>query len=123
VITPDEALTADLAKRYWDVANAIVGFSVVQMLAFLYPLAHKEFRTHVVRAYWGVIAGVVVSWGMYTSAVLSCHSAEIRLLGAGIPPDAFELFRYTMYARVAIITIYSLLGITVLLVGKFKRWE
>ena len=66
MIAPNEALAVDLAKRYWDVANAIVGFSVVQMLAFLYPLAHKEFRQHVVRAFWFVIAGIVASWGLYT---------------------------------------------------------
>ena len=123
MIAPNEALAVDLAKRYWDVANAIVGFSVVQMLAFLYPLAHKEFRQHVVRAFWFVIAGIVASWGLYTWGVEGCHSAETTLLGGGITPEVSSLLQRTMHARVAIIAIYSLLGIVVLLIGKYKRWE
>jgi hypothetical protein len=41
------ALNCELAQKYWELGNAIVAFSVLQMLAFLYALAGKEFRRQV----------------------------------------------------------------------------
>jgi hypothetical protein len=50
-------LQADLAQKYWDVANAIVAFSVLQMLAFLYSLGKNDFRQQVASVLGPVITG------------------------------------------------------------------
>jgi len=41
----------ELAQKYWELGNAIVAFSVLQILAFLYALAGKEFRRQVEEHY------------------------------------------------------------------------
>lgn len=37
-------MPTDLAGKFWDLSNAIVAFSVLQMIAFLYALARQDFR-------------------------------------------------------------------------------
>src|SRR5580698_2713180 len=40
-------MNSDLAQKYWEPGNAIVAFSVLQVLAFLYALAGKEFKSQI----------------------------------------------------------------------------
>lgn len=120
---PSETIAIDLAKRYWDVANAIVAFSVLQMLSLLYALANKEFRGHVARAYPYVIAAIAVSFVLYSAGVVGCYAAERRLLKEEVVPYVHTLLPWTMLARVGIIGLYSGFGIAVLVVGKCSGWE
>jgi hypothetical protein len=109
----------DLAQHYWDVANAIVGFSVLQMLAFLYALAKREFRSQVVGVYRLVAAAIAVSSLLYIAGVVSCYCAEMKLRGE-IGGDAGRLLLYTLFVRVGIIGLYSLFGISMLLAIKWR---
>lgn len=58
-------MEAELARKYWELANAIVAFSVLQMLAFLYALAGKEFRQQVEQHYRWVQAALLVGSLVY----------------------------------------------------------
>jgi hypothetical protein len=110
-------MDCNLAQKYWELGNAIVAFSVLQMLAFLYSLANKEFRAHVVRWYRFVRWAILVSSIVYIAGVICCYEAEISLRGARTVPTPWVLSA-TLYARAMIIAAYSALGAGVLIVGR-----
>jgi hypothetical protein len=111
-------LDSNLAQKYWDTANAIVAFSVLQMLAFLYALANKDFRAQVERAFCLVIAAIVVSSLLYTVGVVGCYFAERNLRSMEIGPNVGRLILITLFARILIIAVYTVFGIATLLVFK-----
>ena len=114
-------MKSDLALKYWDAANAIVAFSVLQMLVFLYSLSNKEFREHVEKVYCLVIVAIVVSWALYTIGVVSCYWAERKLRdGENLQFD--KALQYTLFARIVIILLYSILGVATLLFGHRHGW-
>lgn len=116
-------MRSDLAQKYWDVANAIVAFSVLQMLAFLYALANPDFRTQVAKVYILVIAAIAASSVLYVVGVVSCYFAERQLRGTDIAPDAPLILLCTLWVRVAIVGLYSLFGIAILFVAKCHHWS
>jgi hypothetical protein len=98
-----DAFAIDLAQKYWDVANAIVAFSVLQMLAFLYALGNHEFRGQVAKAYGFVISATAISSVLYVVGVVGCYFAERKLCCGEIGPDARKLLRNTLFVRIAVI--------------------
>jgi hypothetical protein len=113
----EQSVKIELARKYWDVANAIVAFAVVQMVAFLYGLAQMPFRQEVVKRLPLVIVSTAVSGLLYAAGVWLCYLAERRLLASDAPEDVRQLLRYTSLARIAIITLYCLFGIGILVFG------
>lgn len=109
-------MKSDLAQKYWDLANAIVAFSVLQMLAFLYSLAKPEFRVEVAKVFCPVIAAIAVSSALYIVGVVSCYFAERKLRRGLVGQDVGALLLYTLFARIAIIGVYAVLGIVTLCV-------
>jgi uncharacterized membrane protein len=114
-------MQSDLAQKYWELGNAIVAFSVLQMLAFLYSLAKQDFRDEILKAYWPVVAATAVSAILYMIGVVVCYSAEMRLRDELVKSDpAYKVLKHTMWARLGIIGLYSLFGIGVLWIGKCR---
>ena len=113
-------LPPDLAQKYWDVANAIVAFSVLQMLAFLYSLGKADFRKQVASALGLVKDAIALSSLLYIAGIVGCYWAERKLRGA-IDPRVSAILLYTMWIRVAIILIYIGAGIVVLNLGRHGK--
>jgi cellobiose-specific phosphotransferase system component IIC len=111
---------ADLAQKYWDVANAIVAFSVLQMVAFLYSLANTSFTVQIVKAFGAVIGAIVFSAILYMAGVVACYRAEMTLRDV-IGSDVKRILKHTMWARLGIIGLYSVCGIAVLLIANCHR--
>jgi hypothetical protein len=114
--------TIDLAHKYWDMANAIVAFSVLQMIAFLYALAQKEIRQGIGRMFTLVQVLILLSAVLYSAGVVGCYIAECELLRAGGVTDVSVLLRYTLVARVGVITLYSFFGVAILRFGRRNGW-
>jgi len=118
----ERRLKSGLAQQYWDLANAIVAFSVLQMLAFLYSLANKDFRGHVAEIYSYVILAIATSWVLYTAGVVGCYFAARQLLRAEITAEVYALLLYTFLVRIAIIGLCTLFGIVTLVVARHHGW-
>lgn len=73
----------EFASRFWSFGNYIVGFGLVQMLAFLYGLADDELLDKVGGPPWGILLGIVVSTAISCALVRACHAQERKLLEAG----------------------------------------
>jgi hypothetical protein len=100
-------MQSDFAQKYWDLANAIVAFSVLQMLTFLYSLANKNFRAQIAKAFWPVLVAI----------------AELRGLASATQTAAANgVSNHTMWARVGIVAFYSLSGSVLLCVAKRSGW-
>ncbi|HEY1422698.1 MAG TPA: hypothetical protein VGF20_04540 [Candidatus Acidoferrum sp.] len=110
-------MDGELSGKYWELGNAIVAFSVLQMLAFLYSLPKKEFQTHVVRWFWGVVGLIILSSIAYIVAVRACFQFEIALRGE-VKEPAYHVLLETVYARAIIIASYAALGVGTLIVGR-----
>ena len=110
-------LQADLAQKYWDVANAIVAFSVLQMLAFLYGLGTDSFRQQVANVLGLVTTAIAISSLLYIAGIVGCYWAERKLRG-GIDSRVSSILLYTMWIRIAIILVYTAAGIAVLNLGR-----
>jgi hypothetical protein len=110
-------LPPDLAQKYWDVANAIVAFSVLQMLAFLYSLGTDTFRQQVASVLGLVVTAIAISSLLYIAGIVGCYWAE-RKLGGAIDPRVSTILLCTMCTRIAIILIYTGAGIAVLNLGR-----
>jgi hypothetical protein len=102
-------------------ANGIVAFSVLQMLAFLYALAQKEFRDRVRKAYRFVIPVMAASSILYVAGVAGCYWAEQILRSEKSAPHVGTVLLWTLIARIFVIALYSSLGIGVLWAGK-RGW-
>ncbi len=112
-------MQSDLAQKYWEVGNAIVAFSVLQMLAFLYSLGTRAFREQIAKVFWLVVGAIAVSAIAYMVGVEFCFRAEMTLRQEmALTDSAATVLRLTRWARLGIIGIYSLFGIGVLLFGK-----
>ena len=116
--------TIDLANKYWDMANAIVAFSVLQMIAFLYALAQKEIRQGIGKMFTLIQILILLSAVLYSAGVVCCYIAEGELLraegGAGVSVSA--LLRCTLVARVGVIMLYSFFGVAILRFGRRNGW-
>jgi|SRR5271165_4384238 len=112
----------DLAGKFWDLSNAIVAFSVVQILAFLYALQHQEFREGVANMYPLVLRAIVISCFFYGAGVIACYLAERRSLPSGIE-EVHHLRRLTCIVRVAVILLYSSFALYILHYGHSHNWS
>ena len=113
----------ELALKYWEAGNAIVAFSVLQMLAFLYALAKQDFREQIAKAFWPVVAAIVVSAILYAMGVEACYRAEMALRSGTVATDPiYIVLRDTRNVRVGIIGFYSLCGTVLLLICKWFDW-
>jgi hypothetical protein len=118
-------MQSDFALKYWDLANAIVAFSVLQMLTFLYSLANKNFRTQIAKAFWPVLVAIAGSAVLYVVGVIACYWAESDLRSVGTAAEkATEGFvsNHTMWARIGIVAFYSVSGMVLLCVAKRRGW-
>jgi hypothetical protein len=113
-------LQAELAQKYWDVANAIVAFSVLQMLAFLYSLGKPDFRKQVASVLGLVKTAIAISSLLYIAGIAACYWAERTLRGA-IDPGVGAILLYTMWMRIGIILIYTGAGLAVLNLGRARE--
>jgi phosphoglycerol transferase MdoB-like AlkP superfamily enzyme len=118
-------MQSDFAQKYWDLANAIVAFSVLQMLTFLYSLANKNFRAQIAKAFWPVLVAIAGSAILYIVGVIACYQAESELRGLASATQtaaANGVSNHTMWARVGIVAFYSLSGSVLLCVAKRSGW-
>src|SRR5258708_38092176 len=88
--------TIDLAQKYWEVADAIVAFSVLQMIAFLYALAQKEIRLGIGKMFALVQMLILLSAVLCSAGVGCCYIAQDELLRGEGGADVGAFLRYTL---------------------------
>ena len=118
-------MLSDFAQKYWDLANAIVAFSVLQMLTFLYSLANKNFRAQIAKAFWPVLVAIAGSAVLYIVGVIACYWAESKLrhVATAVEKDtASSVSIHTMWVRLGIVAFYSLSGMALLCWAKRRGW-
>ena len=115
-------MPTDLAGKFWDLSNAIVAFSVLQMIAFLYALARQDFRDAVANMYQPVRRAIAASCLLYSGGVIACCFAEIRSLPSAVG-DAHSLRWLTCIIRVLVILLYSGFAIGILRFGNNHHWN
>jgi hypothetical protein len=113
----------DLAQKYWELGNAIVAFSVLQMLAFLYALAGKEFRRQVEEHFGFVQIGILAGSVAYIIGVSWCYHIELNLRGSGIDQNLHGVLWDTLWARIVIIVIYAGLALGTMFAGRRYGWN
>jgi hypothetical protein len=116
-------MNCDLAQKYWELGNAIVAFSVVQMLAFLYALASKEFRRQVEDHYRFVQMGILGGSMAYIVGVTGCYYLELGLRESPISQNIAKALSETFCARVIIIVLYSALALGTMFAGRRYGWN
>lgn len=101
------------AVKYFDLANAITGFVVVQMITFLVALGTSTvFANNVCSApgYKIVFSVMLLATALYVAAVIACGLVESRL-AASAEYDSSCLILWTTTARVAAIVVISGFGL------------
>src|ERR1700739_2016533 len=116
-------MNGDFAQKYWELGNAIVAFSVLQMLAFLYALAGKEFRRQVEEHYRFVQIGILAGSATYIIGVFCCYHIEINLRGSGIDQNLHGVLWETLGARIVIIILYAGLAVGTMFAGRRYGWN
>src|SRR5580704_8591278 len=116
-------MNSDLAQKYWELGNAIVAFSVLQMLAFLYALAGKEFRRQVEERYRFVQIGILGGSVAYIAGVFGCYKMELDLRGSAIDPNVHGVLWETFLARIMIILLYAGLAVGTMFAGRRYGWN
>lgn len=72
---------ADVAGKFWDLANYLAGFAAAQIITFLLAIApQQDVQKWIVRK-WGVVIGIMVGFNLviYVAGVWSCFCAERKL--------------------------------------------
>lgn len=98
----------DYTLKYFDLGNAITGFAVVQMIAFLIALGAKEGLAEkiLISPGWRItIAAMSVGTLLYLAAVIGCGCVEAKLF-----PAAKSLVIRTTAGRVTAIVAISGFG-------------
>jgi hypothetical protein len=106
----------DYAKKYFDLANAITGFAVIQMITLLVALGTSPVFVKNVASAPGwifVLAGSVIATALYVGAVIACGSVEMRLL-ASTNREFIRLIKFTIAGRLGAIAAITGFGLTVL---------
>lgn len=116
-------MSCELAQKYWELANAIVAFSVLQMLAFLYALAGKEFRRQVEEHYRLVQIAILVGSMAYIAGVIGCYHIELGLRGSAIDQNVQRVLWETFWARIVIIVLYAALALGTMFAGRRYGWN
>jgi hypothetical protein len=116
-------MNCELAQKYWELGNAIVAFSVLQMLAFLYALAGKEFRRQIEDHYRFVQIGVLVGSVAYIVGVIGCYHMELDLRGSAIDPNVHAVLWETFWARIVVILLYAGLALGTMFAGRRYGWN
>ena len=111
---------ADYSRAYFDLANGITGFAVIQMITYLVALGtSREFLNAVrpARAWRMVVVGMLIATALYIGAVVACAAAEMafRSSGAGgiAGLDIGDLIMWTAAGRIFAITAISAFGLFV----------
>ena len=71
---------ADLASRYWDLANYLAGFAAVQMAAFLVAAFANDRMRRLVRRDWVLVVGLLIAVTIvYAGGIWACYWQEAEL--------------------------------------------
>ena len=110
-------MKADYAKKYFDLANVITGFAIVQMIAFLIALGtSQDLAGRIARSEAGwayIFSGMLVATVFYIVAVVACTVVEARLLPSA-ERDIVRLTKWTTAGRVIAIAAISGFGLFIL---------
>ena len=117
------SVAQEYLKWSFDLANAITGFSAVQMLAFLYALQRFEKLVINVReSWWITFIAIAISGVVYSGLVAACLNGEKTLLES---LDAWDQLKtisiWTMVGRIVVIWLMTGLGLTVLIIDRIKQ--
>jgi hypothetical protein len=116
-------MNSELAQKYWELGNGIVAFSILQMLAFLYALAGKEFRRQVEEHHRFVQIGIFVGSFAYIAGVIGCYHIELGLRGSEIDQRLHGVLWETLWARIVIIVLYAALAVGTMFAGRRYGWN
>jgi hypothetical protein len=95
----------DFAKQLVLYADAITAFAVVQLLAFVYLLAHGDcFTANVLHSVWYPVLGSIFIYSVYLRLDLLCRRGEIAILTLFRGDVLTPIVNRAWKARYAIIT-------------------
>lgn len=97
---------ADMAIRYWELSNQVAGFAVVQMIGLVFAASANESIEKGIQANGVLTIGLICGGTLLYIAILAhCYDREVCA-----SPD-HKTFKWTNYARMALITLTNLVGI------------
>ncbi len=111
----------ELAQKYWELGNTIVGFAVLQTIAFLSTLANAEFRGHVLDKFRLVISAYTVCSLSYSAAIIACYCMEISLRGEGLSDKVHGILFLTLLMRQVALAAATAFGLGILFWGRGLR--
>jgi hypothetical protein len=101
------------AQKYFDLANGITGFAVIQMIAILVALGTStDFAAKVSSACAQSIVtfATVIATIIYVAAVIACGVAELALLNS-VANHLIRTVKATIVARVVAILLITGFGL------------
>jgi hypothetical protein len=105
----------DVAGRFWDLANYITGFAVLQGVTFVIAVPASTLRGQLVHSKWLALTITLVSAGCYVWGVLSCGASERELRGGqGSVVDHARKASLLRSGAIGLVTLLVMLTIWVL---------
>ncbi len=106
---PDQK--AELAGKFWDLANYVAGFAAAQMITFLLAMATQEALVVRVRHNRWVVVSIMIVFNLivYVGGVWACFRAECQLRAVADP--TLHHVRRAWFYRILWIGAFTLLGI------------
>jgi hypothetical protein len=101
-----------MEEKLWNAANAVVGFAVLQAIAFLYAAAKGDLRLNITTSLFTAIALCVlpvICGCAYGFAVWRCYTLALRL-----DVEHKETWRDTTKGRIYAIAFFQLLVVVAL---------
>nr|WP_298687170.1 hypothetical protein [uncultured Dongia sp.] len=100
----------DMAEKYWDLGNAVTGFTVLQAIAFLYALSDQDKFEQIKKAKDLLWLPLCIASSIYVAAVGFCYYAATQLN----PAEAFvNVYWATMWGQVFVVATNTF-GVVVL---------
>ncbi|NGZ95143.1 MAG: hypothetical protein CV089_03240 [Nitrospira sp. WS110] len=99
-------VSSEMANKYWDLANNITGFAIVQGIALMITAAHEKPLATAIRDHkYITITSFLVGSIVYSVIVKGCFEQERKL------DPVHGQFKSTMYARLALLVLSTICGI------------
>jgi hypothetical protein len=113
---------SDPADSYWDLANVITGFVVVQAIAFLWALGDKAKFEKVKKASRLLWLVGSIAFVAYAAAVVFCYYAAAAIRAETPPQPPHWIYLWTMRGQ-CIVIFLNTLGVIALAQYVFRKTD
>jgi hypothetical protein len=103
------------AKEFWTTANVVTGFSIVQMIAYLFALGGSDSRIRQgileARTRLWVLAAIVLATGLYCAVAAVLGKWQINILKRYELSELIRRLYFVNLFRIIIIAITGAIGL------------